>query len=125
MQPGSCGHCRLKANNVDLWLESTNAGGNAPVHVRSAEEVSGVWSGTEPDYVPDPNEDGAAVVGQARQASEREKALVQSILSTTMFQTLVAGWSADSLHNPGAIPLFPGVMPAGGGHDVPFLMPRE
>ena len=53
----------LKANNVDLWLESTSGGGNARFTFDPAEEVSGVWSrdGSLIAYRI-ANEDGAAVV---------------------------------------------------------------
>jgi Tol biopolymer transport system component len=33
-----------KANNVDIWLESTNGGGNSRFTFDPAEEVVGVWS---------------------------------------------------------------------------------
>lgn len=34
----------LKANNVDVWLMSTNGGGNTRFTFEPAEEVTGVWS---------------------------------------------------------------------------------
>ena len=34
----------LKANNVDIWIESTSGGGNSRFTFDPSEEVVGVWS---------------------------------------------------------------------------------
>jgi len=63
---------------------------------------------------------------QARQRMEREKTLVQSNpINDYVLNSLVAGWSADSLHAAGAIPLFPCVSAGRWRADVPFLTAKN
>jgi len=117
----------LKANNVDLWLESTNAGGNARFTFDPAEEVSGVWSrdGSLITYRI-ANEDGAAVVAKRASGIEREKALVQS---NPINDYVPNSWSPDgqqilcTIQEPSHYSLV--LVPAGGGHEVPFLTAKN
>jgi len=113
----------LKANNVDLWLESTNGGGNARFTFDPAEEVSGLWSrdGSMIAYRI-ANNDGAAVVAKPASGMEREKTVVQS---DPINDYVLNSWSPDgkqilcTRQEPSHYALV--LIPAAGGSDVPFL----
>ena len=117
----------LKANNVDLWLESTNGGGNARFTFNPAEEVSGLWSrdGNLVAYRI-ANEDGAAVVVKRASGMEQEKALVQS---DPINDYVLNSWSPDgqqilsTLQEPSHYSLV--LVPAAGGPNVPFLAAKN
>jgi Tol biopolymer transport system component len=117
----------LKANNVDLWLESTSGGGNARFTFDPAEEVGGLWSrdGSLIAYRI-ANEDGAAVVAKRASGVEREKALVQS---NPVNDYVPNSWSPDgqqilcTIQEPSHYSLV--LVPAGGGHEVPFLTAKN
>jgi hypothetical protein len=117
----------LKANNVDLWLESTTGGGNARFTFDPAEEVSGLWSrdGTMIAYRI-ANEDGAAVVAKRASGMEREETLVQS---NPINDYVLNSWSPDgqqilcTMQEPSHYALV--LVPAGGGRDVPFLTAKS
>src|SRR5882724_8066939 len=117
----------LKANNVDLWLESTTGGGNARFTFDPAEEVSGLWSrdGSMIAYRI-ANEDGAAVVAKRASGMEREETLVQS---NPINDYVLNSWSPDgqqilcTMQEPSHYALV--LVPAGGGRDVPFLTAKS
>ena len=83
----------LKANNVDLWLESTNGGGNARFTFDPAEETTGLWSrdGRLVAYRI-ALEDGASVLAKSTSGLEREKALMKS---DPIDDNILSSWSPD------------------------------
>jgi len=114
-QPGSCGIATSRRITLTSgWRAQRRR--QCAVHVRSrggSERVVADGSLIRPIA----NEDGAQLC-QARQWHRAGKKLCcRAILSTICSKLLVAGWSADSLHNPGAIPLIPWCYAGGRGHD--------
>jgi Tol biopolymer transport system component len=112
-----------KANNVDVWLESTRGGGNTRFTFDPAEEVAGVWSrdGTHLAYRL-ASLDGSRVVTKATSGLEREKALVTNPVDDFVPNS----WSADDqqlLYTTRQAPLHEIIMiiPAAGGKAMPFI----
>src|SRR5208337_2859909 len=65
----------LKANNVDIWLESTNGAGNARFTFDPAEEVVGVWSRDGSTIAYRSAADGLALLAKAANGLGQEKRL--------------------------------------------------
>jgi eukaryotic-like serine/threonine-protein kinase len=112
----------LKANNVDLWLESTSGGGNARFTFDPAEETSGLWSrdGSMIAYRI-ALEDGATVLTKPVNGIEHEKTILQS---DPIADYVLNSWSPDgkqllaTLQEP--THYFLALVPAAGGRPVPF-----
>ena len=83
----------LKANNVDLWLESTNGGGNTRFTFDPAEEVDGVWSpdGSQVAYRI-ALEDGTSVLVKSANGMEKERFLAKG---DPINDTVLNSWSPD------------------------------
>ena len=113
----------LKANNVDLWLESTSGGGNARFTFDPAEEVGGLWSrdGSLIAYRV-ALEDGAGIVAKSASGMEREKVLLKS---DSLHDQVPNSWSPDgqqilfTQQAPSHYSLM--LLPLAGGSAVPFL----
>jgi eukaryotic-like serine/threonine-protein kinase len=113
----------LKANNVDLWLESTSGGGNARFTFDPAEETSGLWSrdGSMIAYRI-ALEEGAAIFAKPASGLERERKIVPS---DPVNDYVLNSWSPDgkqilsTLQESTRYSLV--LIPATGGRGVPFL----
>jgi len=113
----------LKANNVDLWLESTSGAGNARFTFDPAEETSGLWSrdGSMIAYRI-ALEDGATVFVKPVNGIEHERAILQS---DPISDYVLNSWSSDgkqilsTLQQPTRY--FLALVPVAGGRPVPFL----
>jgi len=113
----------LKANNVDLWVESTSGGGNARFTFDPAEETSGLWSrdGSTIAYRI-ALEEGAAIFAKPASGLESERKVVPSDPANDY---VLNSWSPDgkqilcTLQAPTRYSLL--LIPAGGGPGVPFL----
>jgi eukaryotic-like serine/threonine-protein kinase len=83
----------LKANNVDIWLESTNGAGNARFTFDPSEEVTGIWSrdGSTVAYR-SISEGGSAVFSKRATGLEPEKKLFQIHVTD---DNLPNSWSVD------------------------------
>ena len=84
-----------KANNVDVWIESTTGGGNARFTFDPSEEVVGVWSrdGKTLAYR-NAGGDAAAIFLKSATGLEREKRRY-AIPSTSMDDLIPNSWSVD------------------------------
>src|SRR3989441_8854775 len=69
-----------KANNVDVWLESTTGAGNSRFTFNPEEEVAGVWSrdGKTIAYRSNIDQGGVALLLKPATGLEREKQLAQA-----------------------------------------------
>jgi len=83
----------LKANNVDIWLESTNGASNARFTFDPAEEVDAIWSrdGSMIAYRAI-STNGATIVTKRASGLEREKQLVQG---NAVDDIIPNSWSLD------------------------------
>jgi serine/threonine protein kinase/roadblock/LC7 domain-containing protein len=117
----------LKANNVDLWLESSGGGGNTRFTFDPAEEVDGLWSpdGSTIAYRI-ANEKGAAVVAKRASGMERETELLQS---NPVNDYVLNSWSPDgkqillTRQEPSHYLLV--IVPAAGGADSVLLTSKN
>ena len=113
----------LKANNVDLWLESTNGGGNARFTFDPAEETSGLWSrdGSMIAYRI-ALEAGSAVVAKPASGMEGGRKLVERDFTNDY---VLNSWSPDgkqvlsTIQEATRYSLV--LIPTTGGPGVPFL----
>jgi len=113
----------LRANNVDLWVESTRGGGNARFTFDPAEETSGLWSrdGSTIAYRI-ALEEGAAIFAKPASGLERERKIVPS---DPVDDYVLNSWSSDgkqilsTLQEATRYSLV--LIPATGGRGVPFL----
>ena len=117
----------LKANNVDIWLESTNGADNARFTFDPAEEVAGVWSrdGNTIAYRSIPTM-GATILTKRANGLEREKQLIPS---DQIDDFIPNSWSIDGqqiLYTEQAPShSYLALLPAAGGTPVPFLSNRS
>jgi len=113
----------LKANNVDLWLQSTNGGGNTRFTFDPAEEVDGLWS-------PEGNliayriaqEEGVSILAKPASGMEREAVLLKE---DSINDFIPNSWSPDGkqliLTVQTTFHYFLALVPAAGGKPVPLL----
>jgi len=114
----------LKANNVDIWLESTNGAGNARFTFDPSEEVAAIWSrdGSTVAYR-SIKEGGTLVVSKHATGLEPAKSLLQR--NSAKDDALPNSWSLDGTkilctdQAPGHSYLITAA--AGGGEAVPLL----
>jgi Tol biopolymer transport system component len=117
----------LKANNVDLWLESTSGGGNARFTFDPAEEVGGLWSrdGSEIAYRI-AQQEGAGIMAKPANGMEREKDVLKS---DPINDFVLNSWSPDgqqiltNMQSPSRYSLI--LVSARDGSMVPFLNTRS
>jgi hypothetical protein len=83
-----------KANNVDIWIESTTGEGNTRFTFDPAEEVVGVWSHDGKTLAYRFGADGSGVYAKAASGLEREKKLF-FITGASMDDIEPNSWSAD------------------------------
>jgi Tol biopolymer transport system component len=113
-----------KLNNVDVWLESLQGGGNTRFTFNPGEEVVGVWS-RDGRYVAyrENLEAGAGLFAKLASGLERERKL--AMVSSLEFDIIPNSWSLgdtsilclDNTPNGSAFLL----VPAAGGEPKPFL----
>jgi Tol biopolymer transport system component len=114
----------LKANNVDIWLESTNGAGNARFTFDPAEEVAAVWSrdGSTVAYRAISG-GGSTVVTKRATGLEPEKQVFQAGAITD--DNIPNSWSGDGMRilctDQAPSHSYLVTMPAGGGAPVPLL----
>jgi Tol biopolymer transport system component len=83
-----------KANNVDIWIESTNGGGNSRFTFDPAEEVVGVWSRDGSMLAYRIADSGVSLDIKSASGLEREKKRY-STGDTSMDDILPNSWSLD------------------------------
>jgi len=83
-----------KANNVDVWLESTTGTGNTRFTFDPAEEVAGVWSRDGKTVAYRSGAEQSGIITKAATGLEREKR-VFFISGTTMDDIEPNSWSTD------------------------------
>ena len=112
----------LKANNVDIWLQSTTGAGNARFTFDPSEEVAGVWSRDGSTLAYRSAAGGITIFAKPANGLEREKVVLRSKESDDVIPN---SWSADDQQV-----LFTSqtrsrsylmVVPAVGGTPVPLL----
>ena len=82
----------LKANNVDIWLQSTNGAGNARFTFDPAEEVVGIWSRDGSTVAYRSAAGGLTIFRKPANGLEREKPLMQGSANEDVIPN---SWSAD------------------------------
>lgn len=82
----------LKANNVDIWLQSTNGAGNARFTFDPAEEVVGIWSRDGSTVAYRSAAGGLTIFAKPANGLEREKPLMQGAANEDVIPN---SWSAD------------------------------
>ena len=113
----------LKANNVDIWLESTHGAGNSRFTFDPAEEVAAVWSrdGSKLAYRSVFLE-GVAVMNKAANGLEREKVMERA---GPVNDFVPNSWSADNkqilITEQAPQHSYLAIVPAAGGARVPFM----
>src|SRR5271169_3107825 len=109
----------LKANNVDIWLQSTNGAGNARFTFDPAEEVVGVWSRDGRTLAYRSAAGGLTVFTKSANGLEREKAIMQAEPNNDVIPN---SWSAEGKQilctKQGQTRSYLMVVPAGGGPPV-------
>jgi serine/threonine protein kinase len=116
----------LKANNVDIWLESTSGADNARFTFDPAEEVAGVWSrdGSMIAYR-SISTDGAVITAKRANGLEREKVLTQGDKSVATDDIIPNSWTVDGQQilctDQAPSHSYLVLTPAAGGARVPWL----
>ncbi len=116
----------LKANNVDIWLESTNGSGNTRFTFDPAEEVAGVWSrdGSIVAYRSSPT-DVSVIFTKRANGLEREKPLARGDSSSLTDDFIPNSWSIDDQQilctDQAPLHSYLTIVPASGGPRVPLL----
>ena len=116
----------LKANNVDIWLQSTNGAGNARFTFDLSEEVAGVWSRDGSTLAYRSAAGGITIFAKPSNGLERERAVVRSNESDDVIPN---SWSADNqqilftkqTHSRSYLMM----VPAAGGTPVPLLTGKD
>ncbi len=112
----------LKANNVDIWLQSTNGAGNARFTFDPAEEVVGVWSRDGGTLAYRSAAGGLTIFTKPANGLEREKAIMQAEPNNDVIPN---AWSATGKQilctKQGQTRSFLMMVPAAGGAPVPLL----
>jgi len=116
----------LKANNVDIWLASTNGAGNARFTFDPAEEVTGVWSRDGSTLAYRSAAGGITIFAKPSNGLEREKVVVRSKASDDVIPN---SWSADDQQilftKVTQSRLYLMMVPAAGGTPVPLLTGKD
>ncbi len=112
----------LKANNVDIWMESVTGASNARFTFDPSEEVTGAWSRDGSTLAYRLNTTGPSLVLKRATGLEREKQILQALATEDI---LANSWSPDDqkilcMHlTPSGSHLE--LIPAAGGNPIPFL----
>src|SRR5580658_2257585 len=116
----------LKANNVDIWLASTNGAGNARFTFDPSEEVVGIWSRDGSTLAYRSAAGGITICAKPANGLEREKVVLRSNVSDDVIPN---SWSIDDqqiLFTKGTqsrLSLM--TVPAAGGAPVPLLTGKD
>jgi len=112
----------LKANNVDIWLQSTNGAGNARFTFDPAEEVAGVWSRDGRTLAYRSAAGGLTVFTKPANGLEREKAIMHAEPNNDVIPN---SWSAGGQQilftKQAQTRSYLMMAPAAGGAPVPLL----
>ncbi|HTR25674.1 MAG TPA: protein kinase [Terriglobales bacterium] len=113
-----------KANNVDVWIESTTGVANTRFTFDPAEEVTGVWSHDGSKIAFRKAAEGSSIYLKPSTGLEREK-LVLNIPTTSMDDVVVNSWSLDDrqilcTHQSSTGDRLE-LLPADGGNPIPLL----
>jgi hypothetical protein len=113
-----------KANNVDIWIESTAGAGNSRFTFDPSEEVVGVWSRDGKTVAYRSDSDGAALFLKPATGLERERK--RFTMSTASMDDIVPNsWSLDDQQilftRQGASGEYLELLPVAGGEPTRFL----
>jgi Tol biopolymer transport system component len=113
-----------KANNVDLWIESTTGSTNSRFTFEPAEEVVGVWSRDGRTVAYRSDDDGSSLYLKATNGLERERKRF-AMPSATKDDLVPNSWSVDDRQilftRQGASGEHLELLPASGGEPTRFL----
>jgi serine/threonine protein kinase len=116
----------LKANNVDIWLQSTNGAGNARFTFDPSEEVSGIWSRDGNMVAYRSAEGGITLFAKPSNGLAKEKLVLRSMGSEDVIPN---SWSADNLQilftKEAQSRSYLMLVPAAGGTPVPLLAGKD